>query len=179
MFNCVMVEVVTLFRFLAHTACGRENIGHLQRDQYNYINKLRTHQTGCADDQNVKDMLQQRQLEDPEFFYKALFDEESRLSGLFWTDYIMKEDYKLFGDVLVFDTTFRTNKYDMICAPFVGANNHWRNAMFGCAFLANETTETFTWLLETFLSAMDNKKPVTVFIDQDAAMAKAIEQVTF
>ncbi len=51
-------------------------------------------------------------------------------------------DYDCFGDVLVFDTTYRTNKYNLICAPFVGINYHWQNVMFGCAFLLDETTES-------------------------------------
>ncbi|XP_021747450.1 protein FAR1-RELATED SEQUENCE 5-like [Chenopodium quinoa] len=39
-------------------------------------------------------------------------------------------DYHYFGDLLVFDTTYRTNKYGMICAPFVGMNHHGNNVMF-------------------------------------------------
>jgi len=46
----------------------------------------------------------------------------------------MLEDYTLFGDLVVFDTTYRTNKYDMICAPFIGVNNYAMNVMFGCSF---------------------------------------------
>jgi hypothetical protein len=50
-------------------------------------------------------------------------------------------NYDCFGDVLVFDTTYRTNKYNLICASFVGVNHHWQNVMFGCAFLLDETIE--------------------------------------
>ena len=74
----------------------------------------------------------------------------------------------------MYDDTFR---YEMICAPFVGVSNHWNNMMFGCAFLSNELTESFVWLLNTFLTCMHGKKPVTIFTDQDAAMNSAIEQV--
>ncbi|XP_056688220.1 protein FAR1-RELATED SEQUENCE 5-like [Spinacia oleracea] len=51
-----------------------------------------------------------------------------------------QEDYKIHGDVTVFDTTYRTNRYNLICAPFVGINNHWKNTMFACAFLGDEKT---------------------------------------
>ncbi|XP_021746804.1 uncharacterized protein LOC110712643 [Chenopodium quinoa] len=87
------------------------------------------------------------------------------------------EDYRIYGDVLVFDTTYRTNRYNLICAPFVSINNHWHNCMFACAFIGNKKTDSFVWLLETFLKAMENRTPTSIFTDQDQAMANAIEQV--
>ena len=36
---------------------------------------------------------------------------------------------------------------------------------------------SFKWLFETFLSAMSGKQPKTIFTDQSAAMANAIEDV--
>ncbi|XP_059649946.1 protein FAR1-RELATED SEQUENCE 5-like [Cornus florida] len=42
------------------------------------------------------------------------------------------------------------------------------------ALMHDETIDSFIWLFETFLEAMSNKKPKTIFIDQDAAMAKAL-----
>ncbi|XP_022853627.1 protein FAR1-RELATED SEQUENCE 5-like [Olea europaea var. sylvestris] len=35
-----------------------------------------------------------------------------------------RQAYKEFGDVVTFDTTYLTNKYDMPFAPFVGVNHH-------------------------------------------------------
>jgi hypothetical protein len=78
---------------------------------------------------------------------------------------------------VIFDTTYRTNKYNLICAPFVGVNHHWQNAMFGCALLLDETAVSFTWLFKAFLESMGNQQPKTIFTDQDAAMAKAIGEV--
>ncbi|XP_021746050.1 protein FAR1-RELATED SEQUENCE 5-like [Chenopodium quinoa] len=90
---------------------------------------------------------------------------------------MMLEDYRIYGDVLVFDTTYRTNRYNLICAPFVGINNHWHNCMFACTFIRDEKTESFVWLLETFKKAMEDKTPTSIFTNQDQAMANAIERV--
>ena len=90
---------------------------------------------------------------------------------------MMLEDYRIYGDVLVFDTTYRTNRYNLICAPFVGINNHWHNCMFACAFIGDETTDSFVWLLQTFFKAMEDRKPTSIFTDQDQAMANAILEV--
>ena len=61
--------------------------------------------------------------------------------------------------------------------PLVGVNHHWKNVFFGCAFLLDETTVSFTWLFETFLESMGNKKPKTIFTDQCQAMKNAIRVV--
>ncbi|KAL8461597.1 hypothetical protein ACS0TY_032903 [Phlomoides rotata] len=70
------------------------------------------------------DMIQDQDEEESDFFYKVRMDDEGKLAHIFWRDSMMKEDYAIYGDVMVFDTTYRTNKYELICAPFVGVNNH-------------------------------------------------------
>ena len=81
-------------------------------------------------------------------------------------------DYAYFGDAVSFDTTFQTNKFEM---PF--ANHHKKTIIFGAALLYNETIESFVWLFNTFLTAMSNKHPSTIFTDQCAAMSAAIRIV--
>ena len=49
--------------------------------------------------------------------------------------------------------------------------------MFGCALLVNETAESYTWLLKTWLNAMPENPPSTIITDDDKAMAKAIVDV--
>jgi hypothetical protein len=61
--------------------------------------------------------------------------------------------------------------------PFTGVNHHLQSQMFGCALLVNETTESYTWLLKTWLTAMLGRAPSTIIIDDDKAMAKAIAEV--
>ena len=45
---------------------------------------------------------------------------EGHLKGLFWSDSQSQIDYAAFGDVVIFDSTYRTNKYNMPFVPFVG-----------------------------------------------------------
>ncbi|CAL2258897.1 unnamed protein product [Prunus armeniaca] len=79
-----------------------------------------------------------------------------------------------FGDVVVFDTTFNTNRYGMVFAHLLGVNNHRQTVLFGCAFLISETTDSFVWLLEEFKKAIPGEPPKMIITDQDAAMPKAI-----
>ena len=99
------------------------------------------------------------------FFFAIQVDQENRMTNFFQRDGRSRIDYNFFGDVICFDTTYRTNKYNMICVPFVGVNNHWKNVLFGCAFLLDETTASFISLFETFLELMGNQKPKTIFTD--------------
>ena len=119
-------------------------------------------------------MLAQR---DSGFYWNMKLDDDAKLVALFWCDSLMKEDFKIYGDVVIFDTTYCTNKYNLICAPIVGINNHWNTTMFGCAFIADEKVESFVWVLEQLKEAMEGKNPVSIFTDQDAAIARAVEQV--
>ncbi|CAH9118102.1 unnamed protein product [Cuscuta europaea] len=89
----------------------------------------------------------------------------------------MRSDYERFGDLVVHDTTYRTNKYDMICGPFIGMNQHCKNIMFGCGFMLNEKVESFVWLFQTFLKSMGVKHPISFMIDQSFSMAAAIKYV--
>ena len=54
--------------------------------------------------------------EDLVFFYAIQVDDENRMTNPFWRDGRSRIDYNSFGDVICFDTTYRTNKDNMICA---------------------------------------------------------------
>ena len=113
----------------------------------------------------------------PYFFYDVQFDIEEMITNIFWADHEMITDYELFGDVVSFDTTFKTNKDCRPLAIFTGFNHFRMTTIFGAALLYDETSESFEWLFNCFLRAMEGKKPKSIFTDQDAAIAKAISIV--
>jgi zinc finger SWIM domain-containing protein 3 len=55
-------------------------------------------------------------------------------------------EYKCFGDVVSFDTTFQTNKFGMSFAPLLGTNHHKQIIIFGAALLFDEIIPSFVWL---------------------------------
>ena len=67
----------------------------------------------------------------------------------------------LIGDVVTFDATYLTNCYKMPFVPFTRVNYHHQSVMFECALLVNETVESYTWLLKTWLEAMLGCAPST------------------
>ncbi|ESR65514.1 hypothetical protein CICLE_v100102261mg, partial [Citrus x clementina] len=108
------------------------------------------------------------------FFYEYTIDQEHRLGDLFWCDGGARADYAVFGDVLAFDATYRTNAYKKPFVVFLGINHHRKSIVFGFALLSDEKEHTYVWLLQTFLAAMEGKQPATVITDGDRAMRNAI-----
>ena len=165
------------YKFLANEAGGSQNLGFILRDCQNFLQSERSTHISGGDCQSLLNHFHCMQMENPTFFYAQQVDQDGRLTNLFWRDSLSKFDYDCFGDVMVFDTTYRTNKYNMICAPFVGINHHWKNTLFGCAFLLDGIANSFIWLFELFLKSMEDKAPKIIFTDQDQAMAIAIRMV--
>ncbi|XP_059669506.1 protein FAR1-RELATED SEQUENCE 5-like [Cornus florida] len=165
------------YSYISKEVGGSEHVGFTQRDCHNFINEKKQNLIKRGDAQSIMKHFRCCRIEDHMFYHDEELDEEGRLANFFWRDGRSKFDYDCFGDVAVFDTTYRTNKYNMIFAPFVGVNHHLKNILFGCAFLLDETTDSFVWLFETFLEAMENKAPKTIFTDQCQAMANAIKKV--
>ena len=104
-------------------------------------------------------------------------DDECRLRNVFWADARSRAAYEYFGDVITFDTTYLTKKYDMPFAPFVGVNHHGQVVLLSYALLLNEDIKTFTWLFETWLERMSRRPLSAIIIDQDRVVKNAIEVV--
>ncbi|RYR09982.1 hypothetical protein Ahy_B05g078429 isoform A [Arachis hypogaea] len=100
-----------------------------------------------------------------------------QLGSLFWADGQMMADYQLFGDVLAFDATYRSNKYKKPLVVFSGSNHHKQTAIFGFALLQDEEVRTYRWMLLNMLDVMESKKPSVVVTDGDKAMRAAIADV--
>ena len=96
---------------------------------------------------------------DPDFFFEHTVDAEGRLQNLFWCDSQSRRHYLDYGDVVVFDSTYKMNRYGMPFIPFVGLNNHRYTTVFACAIVSDETEATYVWLLNTFLKANCRRGP--------------------
>jgi zinc finger SWIM domain-containing protein 3 len=152
-------------------------VGFTRKDLYNMCSRERRRLLFDGDATTAIRIMAKRKKRDPEFFYEYDVDDKGRLKHMFWCDSQSRRDYQDYGDVLVFDSTYKMNKYKMPFVPFVGLNNHRRTTVFGCAILSSENEQTYVWLLKTFLKAMCQQKPKAVITDADAAMIGAIGKV--
>jgi hypothetical protein len=152
------------------------NLTYTDKDVANIRSMLRK---GVSEKDMSKtvEYFEKLQAESPQFFYRLKRDENQAVRAIFWVDGRTRELYKKFKDCVFFDTTFCTNRYDMPFAPIVGINNHMQTIMLGCALLPDEKIETFKWVFETWMEAMNYEYPTCIMTDQDAAMATAIDEV--
>ncbi|OUZ99541.1 FAR1 DNA binding domain [Macleaya cordata] len=164
----------------------RSTSGTKQAEVFSYLPE----EAGISDSNNTRtgffkrgdahfllDYFRQKKQENKHFFYSFRTNGDGKICGVFFCDAKSRRDYGLFGDAVCFDTTFKTNNYDMVCAPVVGMNNHGQATLFGCGLLDGETTDAVVWLFTTFLEAMGGKKPISVFTDQSAAISNAVSAV--
>ncbi|XP_023766204.2 protein FAR1-RELATED SEQUENCE 4-like [Lactuca sativa] len=99
------------------------------------------------------------------------------LDYMFWDDEMEKAYYVEFGDVISFDATFRTNKYQMVFVLFTAIDHHKKSVTVGSGLLSNESIESYSWLLKAFLKT-HGKEPTLVLTDQDAAIKQAVENIS-
>ncbi|XP_073367556.1 protein FAR1-RELATED SEQUENCE 5-like [Aegilops tauschii subsp. strangulata] len=152
-------------------------VGFTRREIYNLCAKEKRKLLSKGDAATAIGIMASRKQRDPSFIFEYKLDKEGHLNRMFWCDSQSRHDYEDFGDVLVFDSTYKMNRYGMPFIPFVGLNNHRKTTVFGCAIVSDETEETYVWLLQTFLRSMCQKMPKSVITDADAAMIKAIREV--
>ncbi|XP_038971619.1 protein FAR-RED IMPAIRED RESPONSE 1-like isoform X2 [Phoenix dactylifera] len=156
---------------------GRQSTSLIPADYRNYLRSKRMKDMKNGDAGALLEYLQKMKSKNPSFFYAIQVDEEDQLTNIFWADAQSMMDYHYFGDVVCFDTAYRTNDYDRPFALFFGVNHHKQITIFGAALLYDETVESFKWLFETFKTAMCRKQPRTVLTDRSAAVYDAIAAI--
>ncbi|MBA0866761.1 hypothetical protein Goshw_024222, partial [Gossypium schwendimanii] len=115
----VGIHPTDVYSYMSNEVCGTKNVEFTKQDCYNYINKHMI-LIEAGDDQSLLNI--------------------SRLKS--------RIDYDFFEDIVVFDTTYCTNRNNLICAPFV-----------------------------VFLAINGNQSAKTIMTDQDHAISKAIGEV--
>ncbi|KAH6835854.1 hypothetical protein C2S53_012536 [Perilla frutescens var. hirtella] len=110
------------------------------------------------------------------FTFDYEVNKNDQLRCLFWADPTSRRNFSLFGDVVSFDATYRTNKYSMIFSPFTGKNNHGKLVTFGTTLMSGEDAECYSWILQKFKDCMGGS-PSLIIIDQDLGLKVVVRQV--
>ncbi|KAF7132899.1 hypothetical protein RHSIM_Rhsim09G0160700 [Rhododendron simsii] len=82
-------------------------------------------------------------------------------------EYLQSEKEKNHGFAFTFETDDEQRMTHWV-------NHHGQTTLFGCAFLSDDTCESFEWFFKEWLKAMPGGPPKMIITDQDPAMAKAI-----
>lgn len=110
------------YDYLVKSSGGFQFVGYTSKDLFNKIEANRRAKLINGDAQNVIDYMNEKATDDPSFMCKFGVDEEGRLGNIFWRDSTSLYDFTCFGDVLVFDSTYKNNIYNRPLVVFVGTN---------------------------------------------------------
>ena len=112
----------------------------------------------------------------------ARFDvtENHEICRLLYMSRDMRHNFERNGQVLIMDSTHKTNRFNWPLLLVCGINEHFQTVILGVALVAHSTTESFAWVLQTMQSALSERAWAdirTVATDGEAAMEAAIEAV--
>ncbi|KAK8575502.1 hypothetical protein V6N13_033259 [Hibiscus sabdariffa] len=111
---------------------------------------------------------------DQDFVYDFTVDQNDKVENIAWSYGVAVNSYALFGDVIYFDTTYRSITYDMLFGAWFGINNNGQPVFFGCVLLQDETLRSFAWALQTLVHFMKGRCPQTILSDLDPRLRDAI-----
>ncbi|KAL2896357.1 Protein FAR1-RELATED SEQUENCE 5 [Bienertia sinuspersici] len=172
------VRPSVVMRNLADKAGGLHKVGFLASDLYNTCERLKKEGIKDGDTATMIAYLLRKQLTDPTFFLRYTRDGTTNvINKMYWCDGICRKNYKAFGTVIAFDTTYKVNTCKKPLMFIVGVNNNRKTIPFTIALVTDETKATYRWVLQQLLEVGDNIAPYTVIIDGDKAMENAIKAI--
>jgi MULE transposase domain len=163
--------------YLAKKRGGKRKLCFRKKDVSNQIATKKKKIIGLDVETTLAYFRKKKQEEDVEFFCAIDTDDNGAAQTIFWVDGRARMAYLEFCNVVAFDTTYNTNRYNMPLAPFIGCNHHRHSIFFGMALLRDEKVTNFVWLFETWLKAMYEKYLKSIITDQDPAMRISIKKI--
>ncbi len=123
-----------------------------------------------------------KHLSDNKYFfkYRSHVDEGGEyLQDIFFAHPRSLSLFNSFPTVLVMDSTYKTNKYNMPLFEIVGFTSTERTYNVGFAWLTNEKEDNFIWALQQLRSLVRNEGslPKVILTDRDTALMNVVGQV--
>jgi FAR1 DNA-binding domain/MULE transposase domain len=83
-----------------------------------------------------------------EFKFEFSVNADGTLENICWAYPDCVRAYAIFGDAVVFDTTYRLYAYDRPVGVWFGMDNNGNVICFGCALLQDEKPSSYQWALQ-------------------------------
>ncbi|XP_074315216.1 protein FAR1-RELATED SEQUENCE 5-like [Silene latifolia] len=169
----VNIGPATTFRSYKEYVDGYQNVGACLTDFKNFGREVKCF-IGQRDAQMFINQLEVLSETRPGFYYAYKVDENKCLVRVIWADAEARRNYSLYGEVVTFDPTYSTNRYDMKFCPFTGVDHHKKSVTFAASLVGRENDKNFNWVFQKFLDCMGGKEPNCLFTDQCLAMKIAV-----
>lgn len=96
-----------------------------------------------------------------------------KLERAFFMDSSQRTLARKFSDVILLDSTYKTNSLMMPLCVIAGVDQEGRNIILAGALLVQETAAAYSWILSQFLLAT-RASPAVILTDEDPSIAKAV-----
>ena len=83
--------------------------------------------------------------------------------------------YERYKDIVIVDTTSKTNQFDMMLMLIIVVDNNFRNIIAAAAILEDETEVTFAWVLQELKDSCD-VIPIVLYSDADLTLISAVKK---
>ncbi|RYQ85929.1 hypothetical protein Ahy_B10g105572 isoform C [Arachis hypogaea] len=148
-------------------------ISLMEKDVRNYFSRKVRNVTEEMDARKMLKYFTRIKDMNSDFYFNLELDQIKRFKTIFWAEARSRAAYEYFGDVVSFDTTYKTNRYNMLFGSFVGLNHHGNLVLLGCGLMTKKNFGSFTWLFNAWLRCMHGKAPKS----QCLGMRAGIENV--
>ncbi|XP_031108444.1 protein FAR1-RELATED SEQUENCE 5-like [Ipomoea triloba] len=129
------------------------NVGATNVDFKNFNKDFRAYIISADGQMIVNNFFKKKEVCEA-FYFAYDIDEDEHLCKLFWADPISRKNFGCFGDVVSFDATYQTKRYNMVFTPLTGIDNHKKSITFAAGLLTKEDIASYIWLFEHFKKAM-------------------------
>ena len=143
-----------------------------------YNERSRARQEHLGDRSPLEALLDE--LKGDDYWIVKWSEANGRLENLFFASSLQVELMRCFPDILVMDSTYKTNRYRMPLLHFGGTSP--MNSYFSSAFcfLVGESEDEYTWAIEQFntvIREQDLRMPNVVVTDNCRAMKNALTTI--
>ncbi|RYR29177.1 hypothetical protein Ahy_B01g053507 [Arachis hypogaea] len=115
--------------FVAAAGCHHE-LNFIEKDMRNYITIEVGNVSELEDAKEFGKYLLRMKEKNQNFFFELKLEDDQSIKIAFWADARSRAACEYFGNVISFDTTHNTNRYNLVFGSFVGMNHHG-NALKG------------------------------------------------
>ncbi|RVW92078.1 Protein FAR1-related sequence 6 [Vitis vinifera] len=144
------VRTIKLYRALVIDAGGNSSLNSNVKEIRKFSDHPNQLNLKKGDTQAIYNYLCRMQLTNPNFFYLMDLNDEGCLRNVFWIDARSRAACGYFSDVIFFDNTYLSNKYEIPLVALVGVNHHGQSVLLGCGLLADRCKALQNAIAEVF-----------------------------
>ncbi|GBB86756.1 hypothetical protein RclHR1_13170002 [Rhizophagus clarus] len=149
-----------------------------KKDLYNAVYQFRQkNNPGDTDASQMLELLMKWKDSDPLWIVKLWLDPISRkLKSLLWMSPTQRKLYNKYNDVTIIDTTYNTNRFQMMLCIMAVIDNNYKSRIVAFAIIDDETLNTYQWLFDAILTET-GISPKVIFTDSDPSMIQSIKEI--